>query len=213
MLYPESYPQPLPAAGDQVFKKATHPYRRFYEDFYRKDLTYLAGYRAAADILFEHAEQSIAKAPNDPLDVANWLVYPIYFLYRHAIELSLKQMRAAKTEDGQTTTPDRGKVLRNDHSLLELWMEVKDWVQQIGGERLGAETDAFEKLIEQIHQVDPKGDAGRYDLHRNQSETFKGVRPIDLPNLRGTMNAMLNFLTWIWEIYIGKVASRNPMQK
>lgn len=92
------------------------------------------------------------------------------------------------------TKPDGAK---NDHDLHHLWIDVKDWVQQIQGNRLRAESEEFEKLIEEIHQADPKGDAGRYDLHRNRTETFKNHRPIDLPNLRETLNKMLNFLTWI----------------
>jgi hypothetical protein len=178
----------LPSANDRVFIAASHPYRGFYEKFYGRN--YLQGYEEAADILFEQAQFRLAEDPETPLDVANWLVYPIYFLYRHAIELSLKQMRDEHIAGSVTAS-------RNDHDLLHLWRGVKGWVEGIGGDELQAETKAFERLIEQIQRVDPRGDAGRYELHINRTETFKGLRPLDLPNLRNTMKKMVNFLALV----------------
>jgi hypothetical protein len=189
----------LPSANDRVFIKASHPHRGFYEEFYGPD--YLKGYEEAADILFEQAQSRLAEDPETPLDVANWLVYPIYFLYRHAIELSLKQMRDEHVAASVSAS-------RNDHDLLQLWRGVKDWVEGMGGDELRAETKAFERLVEQIQRADPRGDAGRYNLHINRTETFKDLRPIDLPNLRNTMKKMVNFLTLISSKWIHSEAYR-----
>jgi len=184
------FPSPLPAAGDRVFRKTNDDDRIWVEKTLSRGSLYMDGYKWAADVLFRHVEDNPADRDDGSMDSTNWLIYPIYFLYRHAIELSLKQMR-----EGLPAKPDGD--IRYDHNLHHLWNEVKDWVQQIAGNRLRAESEEFEKLIEEINRADSQGDAGRYELHRNGAETFKDHRPIDLPNLRETLNKMLNFLTWI----------------
>jgi hypothetical protein len=164
----------LPSVNDRVFIKASHPHRRLYEQFYGRD--YLKGYEEAADMLFEQAQSLLAADPETPLDVANWLVYPIYFLYRHAIELLLKQIR-------DEHVPASVSASRNDHDLLQLWSVVKDWVEGMGGDELRAETKAFEGLVEQIQRVDPRGDAGRYVVHMNRAEVQRPStnRPAEPP--------------------------------
>jgi hypothetical protein len=193
------FPSPLPTAGDHVFRKTNDEERVWVENTLGREPLYMDGYKWAADVLFNHVEEVRADRDDQSLDITNWLIYPIYFLYRHAIELSLKQIR--------DTQPHRSGVSTDEyhHDLRKLWVEVRDWVQSVGGKRLSDEAQAFESLIDEIHKADPKGDAGRYRAHRNRRETFESLRPIDLPNLRETLNKMLNFLTWIRSLYEDQV--------
>jgi hypothetical protein len=190
------YPRPLSAAGDMVFKQATDPDRSWFEQTFPGHATYLEAYKMAADLLFREVERNRADVEaTGAIDVSHWLVYPIYFTYRHAIELSLKQMREARATDwGLTVEPFIG------HGLVALWKEVEDWIRDICGTSLRTEADAFGQLVEEIQRIDPKGDAGRYDLRTNRQPSFDGIRPLDLKNLRDSCEKMLNFLTWIWSL-------------
>jgi len=190
------YPRPLPAASDKVFKQATDSDRAWLERTFPGPATYLDAYKMAADLLFREVERSRAEVEaTGALDVSHWLVYPIYFTYRHAIELSLKQMREARAIDwGLTVEPFIG------HELVPLWKEVEDWIRNICGTSLRTEADAFGQLVEEIQRIDPKGDAGRYNLRMNRRPSFDGIRPLDLKNLHDSCEKMLNFLTWTWSL-------------
>jgi hypothetical protein len=190
------YPRPLPAAGDRIFKQATDPDRAWFERTFPGPATYLDAYKMAADLLFREVERSRADVEaTGALDVSHWLVYPIYFTYRHAIELSLKQMRVARAADwGLPVEPFLG------HDLVDLWKEVESWVRDICGTSFRIQADVFGQLLEEIQRIDPKGDAGRYDVRTNRQPSFDGIRPLDLKNLRDTCEKMLNFLTRIWSL-------------
>jgi hypothetical protein len=86
------YPGPLPNDGDQLFK--TDPERVWMHDTFSPRKTYLDGYVWAADLLFNEAQRSAREAKErsgieEPLNSGHWLAYPMYFLYRHAMELGL----------------------------------------------------------------------------------------------------------------------------
>ena len=190
------YPHPLPVAGDHVFKQATDPERTWFERTFPRNVTYLEAYKMAGDILFRAVERMLAESrETGAMDTAPWLVYPVYFMYRQAIELSLKQMRVARGADWGLPVE---RYL--EHNLVKLWKEVEGWVRDTCGEGLRDTADAFGKLVQEIHDIDPKGDAGRYDINTKGQPTFEGFRPLDLKNLRDTCEKMLNFLTWIWSL-------------
>ena len=72
---------------------------------------YTEGYRRAADILINHIDESGRDQ--------DFLVYPVLFLYRHHIELIIKQiigLALALTEE-----PDKRQYKKDDHNLNTLW--------------------------------------------------------------------------------------------
>ncbi len=191
-----TWPQPLPSANDLIFKKTTDNDRAWFDQFFPRKAVYLEAYKMAADLLFREFERKrIESQAGHALDVEHWLVFPIYFIYRHAIELSLKQMSAARAAD-------LGIEVESaiTHDLFDLWKEIEDWARDICGASLAAEADAFGHLVKEIQHVDPKGDAGRYAERTNRRPSFHGIQPLDLVNLRDTCTKMLNVLTWVWSL-------------
>lgn len=72
---------------------------------------YTEGYRRAADILINHIDESGRDQ--------DFLVYPVLFLYRHHLELLIKQiigLALALAED-----PDKHQYKKDDHNLNNLW--------------------------------------------------------------------------------------------
>lgn len=204
------YPLPLPKPGDVVFKTSANADRAWADKTFSRKKTYIDGYTWAADILFEHTRNTAAqiettKEEIPPLDVSHWLVNPIYFLYRHAIELSLKKLLNSQDRQGHLALPEEKKHLLMDgsHNLEELWLPLKPWISRTVGDKLCGEIAVFEELVKEICRQDPKGDAGRYDVRRNKkmsADSFEGIRPIDVGNMRETFQKMTNFITWVWSL-------------
>lgn len=73
------YPSPLPAAGDQVFRKTNDGDRIWVEKTFPRGSMYMDGYKWAADVLFRHVEENPADRDDGSMDSTNWLIYPITF--------------------------------------------------------------------------------------------------------------------------------------
>jgi hypothetical protein len=119
----------------------------------RKDFFgYVEGYRRAAVTLFESLEHT-RQSPE-------YMVWPLAFLWRHFIELSLKDIIAT------------GRVLQGDearfpahHQLGKLWKEAREQIEAISGAL--DEFKHVEASIGEFERLDPKADGFRYPLAKN----------------------------------------------
>ena len=78
---------------------------------------YTEGYRRAAEILIDQRRDQ------------DFLVYPILFLYRHHIELLIKQVigLALKLADD----PDQHPYKKDDHNLNRLWSAAQKLILEV----------------------------------------------------------------------------------
>lgn len=144
---------------------------------------YVEGYRQAATVLVEHAEELQASP--------DYLVFPFAFMWRQHIELALKQIIAV------------GRELNNEpcgfpdgHKLVNLWNTAKPFVLQTGDPR-APEIATVEANIKEFERIDPYADGFRYPLDRGQAGPSLPNVP-DLVNLRvlqDAMEALANFLS------------------
>ena len=142
---------------------------------------YVEGYRKAADRLVE----IVAKTQCEQ----DYLVYPIVFLYRHHIELRIKQLLELLYEVGERKTPPtRG------HDLRQLWSECRPALKSFvgGGEKEGFR--AVDRLVADFSSVDPMSDAFRYPRHRDGTKSVSKVRHMNLAVLREKMDIILEWL-------------------
>jgi hypothetical protein len=188
----------------------------------------LIGYQWAADLLFEKAQQSTQDANkaaeeakegkldgpvNLPMSIEPWLVYPIYFLYRHVIELSLKDLLRAQDKHGKLSSAGK-KLIDTSHNVVKLWNTAKPWVQTFCKPVLDKEISVFSDMIEEIGTHDPNADAGRYPLSNTvphgsgrksvMAPSFGKIKPIDLKNFHQNAVKLLHLITWIWTLYEDK---------
>lgn len=111
------------------------------------DYTY--GYKKAADVLASHIE-----ADGSP---GGWtLLYPTITLYRHHLELLLKEILrlGAELEGAEVNSP-------REHDLLALWRLVRECAERA----LDSEQDGLEgitRCVREFHELDRRGTAFRY---------------------------------------------------
>jgi hypothetical protein len=122
------------------------------------DYAYSEGYRLAGRIVADHVIQK-------PLD-ADFLVYPIVFLYRHYVELQLKRlipMGALLVNQ----VIDRNRLLK--HPLDELWALFEPILQEAAqgtGAATPEEIEGLSWYVSELNKFDPGSFSGRYPLDR-----------------------------------------------
>jgi hypothetical protein len=129
------------------------------------DYAYSEGYRLAGYIVADHVIQK-------PL-YADFLVYPIIFLYRHYVELQLKRLipLGALLVD---QVIDRKLLLK--HPLDELWdlfAPVLKEAAQVTGAMTPEEIEGLGWYVSELNKFDPGSFSVRYPLDR------RGVPCID----------------------------------
>lgn len=116
---------------------------------YGNDVTrnYIDGYKKAAD-----------KLVNDMDSHIDLLVYPIVFLYRHHVEISLKEM----IESGDFLLGTKFNKTKT-HGLNSLWMEVKRIAKEIWNkEFLEKDFEFIDHIIREFEEYDEKSTSFRY---------------------------------------------------
>lgn len=148
-------------------------------------------FRKAADMVVA----GLSEGKYDPFSCDVYF-FPIAYLYRHAIELSLKEaigygIRLSLIQH----SPKLDKIL-NGHNLYVLWNKLKPALQQFWP---NAETDslrAAERIISQFHKIDKTGQAFRYPAERDGSPTVdqNSLELVDLEQLSKVSAGLCTFL-------------------
>jgi hypothetical protein len=114
---------------------------------------YTLGFREAADALIE---QGLATHTQD------LVLFPIFFTYRHAIELALKDILYL----GQRIEDEPPKVW-GTHRLDVLWPLARKVMEDMWPEGDRSELDVLERIIGDLSDVDPKAEFFRFDRDRD----------------------------------------------
>jgi hypothetical protein len=199
------YPTPLPVDGDQLLKIDPDHQRTAMQHTFRAEMTYINGYMWAAEAVFNRAQVREQHSPSSLL-LEHWLVYPLYFLYRHAVELGLKDILRTAIA---TLTEKQRKSINTTHDVYELWEAAKPWVMSFAHNELKDHTAAFESMLKQIQTYDPNAEAGRYHMSKVGKDkkarrlvvTFEGLSPLDMKAIHFNSIKILNYIRTIWSVY------------
>lgn len=143
--------------------------------------SYIAGYKMAADSLVDWSISS------KRIEVLDRVFYPICFLYRQFIELSLKEILIYYSD------LDRGEIKKKlNHNLLDLWKCVKSLFLEISPEDDTMILNAESYIIE-FNAVDQSSFTFRYPITKDLEGVIKREQRIDIPNLKARMNELYNF--------------------
>ena len=128
---------------------------------------YADGYKRAAEILIE--------SPKNIYET-NTIIFPILALYRHYVELSLKEIIAyGQYLDGKGSIPD------DEHDLKQLWGCAKNYIRKyyLGFEQLSR----MEQLVYEVYEIDPTSQAARYPYvkHKDKNKRTKAGSFSDAP--------------------------------
>ena len=172
-----------PAKGDRLFPRETDEdlMTNACLNFTRCDAVYPygVGYRKAGEILL----QWVLSEQRDQ----DFLVYPIVFLFRHHVELMLKQIivLAARLREDHVRFP-RG------HDLASLWAQCKARLMEVSGPETTLEV--VESLVDELGSIDPGSDSFRYHLDGLGRPTLPGITHINLHHFALVMDGLTNFL-------------------
>ena len=150
-----------------------------FSDFLVGNWNFFAdGYKLAADMLVDQIEGNARE---------DCLIAPVLFLYRHWIEIKLKELIVSLNVFSVTeiTRP-------NHHNLYQLWSTVKSNLHCLRDS--GSQDDRFILLdarIKELHNLDPDGYRFRYPVD-TRSQTTDLPESLGVKNLKNTMDKISN---------------------
>lgn len=144
---------------------------------------YVEGYRRAAIALFHSAVENRV--------TPDQVVFPMAFLWRHHVELALKDIIAA----GRRLAA-KPWGFPSHHKLLDLWNDARTHIVQCGDEN-APELRHVEANLREFEAIDPWSDGFRYPLNRDRTDRSLPNAPdfVNLSALHAGMEALANFLS------------------
>ena len=142
-------------------------------------------YKNAAQLVFQKIQNE--KRSNCIIDS---LIYPLFFCYRHSIELYLK---AIYFKYIQTDESSKISFLKKGHNLEKLWEAVKPILERFREqqfERFSANIDALDSYIKQINKFDDSSMLMRYPNNKDLSSNKEKTR-LDVFNLNTCLSNLL----------------------
>lgn len=136
---------------------------------------YVAGYKDAADNVVEAAIN----------DFPDNLVYPIMFLYRHYLEIMIKQMLwefrslqsylkkyYGNTEYSSEISMEKDPIVK--HDMVSIWEELRELIEESWGneENLSFLVDV-EHRIKEFHDIDQGSFSFRYPVDKENNPIFQ----------------------------------------
>lgn len=145
---------------------------------------YAHGYKQAADLL---VDTLTGEPPQDSL------ILPIVFLYRHFVELKLKDIILSLDRLCGSEMKDVGT-----HDLLPLWAYLKDHLNCLRDEPGNTEIiPALEKLIKELSSLDANSYHFRYAHDKKFSKEMPLPRSLNMKHFKETMEKIHNGLRYI----------------
>jgi hypothetical protein len=150
---------------------------------------YADGFLRAAEILVKSIRTTYE---------LNTIVFPVMFLYRQYIELSLKEAIAygRYLNESQQGTP-------KTHDLKSLWYEAKACVNKHITDVDKSKLQEVEQVILELHQLDPTSEASRYPVVKKREGNSRvpsfsqGPTHINIDDLADKMKTASDFLHYI----------------
>jgi len=175
-----------PEKGDRVFRSSLSPADQARLDAFvmPSEGMYLVGFQRAADMIVD-AAQTDDKNPDD-------LFFPVAYLYRHHLELMLKELVRLGVRVGSL---DGCEEILGQHNLHKLWNKARELIKDVWPDSPDEDVKAAEKMILEFHKLDSSGQAFRYARQIDGTPCLQGAPPrVDLGNLRKAVDSVSRLL-------------------
>ena len=186
-----------PNAGDRLFVSANQWWQNasVADSTFTRMVSMESGFKEAGDLLVDKTRED-----NHHRSV---LIYPIIFCYRHSLELALKYIinmygRAAGVSPNT-----------KEHNLARLWPHCRAVIEYFDPKNDDPALDAVEACIAEFTKIDPGSDTFRYPTNSEGQSITINLPPVNLLELRDTMEAIHNFFTGV-DGYIDHAISSAP---
>ncbi|MBE5393804.1 hypothetical protein HT747_01215 [Brevibacillus borstelensis] len=179
----------FPKKGKKLFK-STKNYLEFshfgWGDINSQFYGYIKGYKESADTLVDFALASKRIA------ILDTYIFPILFLYRQFIELSLKSLYLEYSEEPMA---DKIQAIKQaSHNLEAMWKKLKPILIEASDSDDEKDTvKTVESYILQYHRFDKGSFKFRYPIDKDYNPLLKGEERIDIVNLKECMTELDNF--------------------
>jgi len=140
---------------------------------------------------------------NDSLDrrpIASFDASVIVYLYRHALELFLKEILIGRGGELIHPRPSPETVLNAGHSLTKLLPDVRrifvhcGWDKTFGSEA-AVTFDDFTAIVEEFEKADPSSFSFRYPVKKDLTGALDGHFTFSIRHFASTMDEVLNTLS------------------
>ena len=173
-----------PRSDSNAWLSSRNPARGF-----GKRELYPLGFKMASDELIDHLLEK-----GSPSHWNEAMVYPIFFGYRHSVELRLKnQIRRLSGFPKEDPTSLRG---RDGHDLLALWKTLRSLLGDLAADdTFRANYDELETYVTVLHELDKSSLSFRYsdaDFPVRDEDTEFGV--VDLEDLKEHVAELSNLM-------------------
>jgi len=162
---------------------------------------YAEGYKQASDVLVAHI---LGKGTTD----IDFLVYPLVFLCRHAIELQLKGV----IRDGERLlNRPRTRLDHHKHKIDSLWTAARKVLEEVWPEGDKSLLRSIDDVLTQFSRVDASSQAFRYPVDTKGKRTKPDVTHINLlqfHQLATTVYKLLDGATTGLDAYLGETLER-----
>lgn len=133
------------------------------------ETAYTEGYRRAADILIRHIDETGRDQ--------DFLVYPIVFLYRHHIELQIKQVTGLARQ--LLRDDDSSYSNKVTHNLNSLWETSRRAILQADDTLSSSDFTRVSAVVKALNEADLRATGFRYARTREGGRSLEGVHYIN----------------------------------
>lgn len=150
---------PWPVAGEPLIRDDLPDWQNnaCFDPFHSSLATYSNGFR--------HGATELVKVVISGHGIVDYLVFPIIFLYRHAVEVALKELIRSASR-----LLDTGEDFETHHNLDKLWKVCRPLLEKVDSDV--PTLDAVAEKIQALHDLDPDS------FHFRYPEDKKGKRTL-----------------------------------
>jgi hypothetical protein len=170
----------------RFFRPSPDSIKDVHVDWYKKDTksAICEGYKLGADMIV-----NAALIEHHHTDIFLW---PAAFLYRHYIELQLKNILRMSLGTPLEVRCDRALA---DHDLADLWLNARKVLRNAWPNSDESELSPVEDAIKEFNLVDKRGDAFRYYENKAGKKHLSDLpRQVCLEYLMQEMDAVFDIL-------------------
>ncbi|WP_166831860.1 hypothetical protein [Thalassoroseus pseudoceratinae] len=153
---------PWPKKGDKLFVEEPDADERVFHvgAYMWSGLQHASAFKTAADMVIDGAQQA------SRIDYRDDLIHPVAYLYRHALELKLKEIVRYGIQMHCYKKTDVEAILGN-HNLAKLWTKAKQAIVHRWPSGNTSDIKATEAIVNEMHQADKDGQRWRYATDKN----------------------------------------------
>lgn len=138
---------------------------------------------------------------------------PIAYLYRHGLELKLKNLIRMGMELNYIESGDNVLTTLKFHNLHQLWNYVRIIIEKSWPEGQKKDINAAGRIIQEFHKIDKSGQNLRYSEDKSGNKTLEKLpKFVQLTHLQDVINAVFNFLDGCEAGLDHELETRNDMK-